>query len=97
VVYYAETGKNNFGFEIQPPLSEVAANGLQRTLERRLPGRNAVTPNIDITRNDEDGTVLDVQINWEGARLGSTEIATILNPAKQIDVAISPPAPTPQA
>jgi hypothetical protein len=93
-IHHQQTGDMQFGFEIQPPLSELAASGLRAALERRLPGSDIVAPKVDLTRNDIAGTALDVQINWKGARLDSAkiagEIATLLNPAGQIETVVIP-------
>ncbi|HSX07628.1 MAG TPA: hypothetical protein VLG11_01925 [Candidatus Saccharimonadales bacterium] len=95
-ITHRRTGEEGFGFEIQPPLTEIAANGLRSALLRRIPGENHLAPSVDITRSDEAGTALDVQVPWTAARLDSgkiaDQIATLLNPGGKVEVTVLPSA-----
>jgi len=87
-----------YGVEIQPPIGELAAQGLCNALTRRPPKEETNNrPHADaafVTRNDEIGTALAVypraNPNFDAERLGLL-VQSYIDPSSQLDIELHLP------
>lgn len=91
-----------FGVEIQPPLSEVAANGLCKALAYKVSENESnsspLVQQAFVTRNDSEGTALFVQaydhvhdmVGTSKERYLGVKIQNFIDPTHKHEIEISP-------